>query len=242
LNADKNDFKNNFLFHCELTGRDIVRLEMDIEIDKGLNKEVKEKRCSDRFNAEIIDEIEYKRIKASNKKWQSETDSMKRYETVLMVHGDNATANSEICIDDIANELDGMLKPLLMFESLTTDVDVLKALDKTDKANDCLKFSRVKLQKALNETINTLKGDRLGKVEFNECCDKLEKHAVILAAAGLGFFKKINRIRAGKTVGNFIEKIGYELTVKSTIHGVDNFEINLNNAISRYAMNRKGCS
>ena len=45
-----------------------------------------------------------------------------------------------------------------------------------------------------------------------------------------------------KTAMYFLEKIGYEMTVKSTIHGVDNFEIFVNDYISRYALHRKGCS
>lgn len=274
INADKNEFKNNFLFHCEITGRDITRIESEIENDKKLTIAVKEKRCSDRLNAEVVSPAEYKQLKSANKRWQSETDAMKRHEVVLMAYGNNAATDSEITLDDCMNEINGMLKPLLNFELLTADTSELKALDKIDKDNDCLKFSRVKLQKALNEFIEPLKTasrnfskapfknkslvaplkdkktgnnkvkkisciGQIGRYQFNKACDKLEKHAGILALAGLGKFTKINRKRAGFTVGCLLEKIGYEMAQISQKHGGEKFYFfAVNDDVKKYAAQR----
>ncbi|MFI3123756.1 MAG: hypothetical protein QX194_07495, partial [Methylococcales bacterium] len=241
INADKNDFKNNFLFHCEITGRDITRIESEIENDKKLTIAVKEKRCSDRLNADVVSPAEYKRMKSANKRLQSETDAMKRHEVVLMAYGDNAATDSEITLDDCMNEINGMIKPLLNFELLTADTSELKALDKIDKDNDCLKFSRVKLQKALNEFIEPLNDAKglIGKRDFNKACDKLEKHAGILALAGLGKFTKINRKRAGFTVGCLLEKIGYEMNETTTNNDGERFYfLSVNDDVQKYATQR----
>jgi hypothetical protein len=245
-NADLNDFKNNFLFHCELSGREIIRLESDTKLDKNLTAEVKAQRCEDRFAAEVLTPTRYKYIKQANRRTQAETNAMKRVEVVEMVHGDNASIDSVITVDDCANEMNGMIKPLLAYESLTADTKTLKALDKEDKENDCLKFSRVELQKALNDVLKPLQvaNEKKGidKKAFNKSCDKLEKHCVILAAAGLGNFKKINRIRAGATVGNLLKKIGFEINKKGQVGTKKQmwiYDLKVTDKIARYATNRK---
>jgi hypothetical protein len=244
VNADKNDFKNNFLFHCEISGREIIRLESDTKIDRNLTAEVKAQRCEDRLNAEVLTPTKYHYIKQANRRTQAETDAMKRFEVAEMVHGDNASIDSVITVDDCMNEMDGMIKPLLAYESLTADTKTLKALDKADKENDCLKFSRVDLQKALNEVLKPLQvateKDGIEKKDFNKACDKLEKHAAILAAAGLGNFKKISRVRAGRTIQNFAAKIGYDINDISVTHKRRIYELKTNEDISRYTTNRKG--
>jgi hypothetical protein len=245
-NADLNDFKNNFLFHCDISGREIIRLESDTKIDKNLTAEVKAQRCEDRLKAEILTPTKYHYIKQANRRTQAETDAMKRFEVVAMAHGENATTDSAITVDDCLNEMNGMIKPLLAYESLTADTKTLKALDKTDKENDCLKFSRVDLQKALNEVLKPLQvaneNGGIDKKTFNKSCDKLEKHAAILAVAGLGNFKKINRIRPGSTIKNFAAKIGYDIDDISTTHKRRIYELKINEYVSRYANNRKGLS
>jgi|GEM_PF-2724303 len=243
-NADLNDFKNNFLFQCEINGREIIRLESDTKIDTKLTAEVKKQRCEDRFAAEVLTPTRYKYIKKANRRTQAETNAMKRFEVVAMAYGDNAVIDSVITVDDCVNELNGIIKPLLAFESLTSDTKTLKALDKEDMNNQCLKVSRVELQKALNDILKPLtvanESGGINKKVFNKACDKLEKHAVILAAAGLGNFKKINRIRAGTTVGNFLRKIGMETNQLTAQTGVRIYQVKVNARIARYAMNRKG--
>jgi hypothetical protein len=246
-NADKNDFKNNFLFHCEISGRDIIRIESETKMDKGLTAEVKIQRCTDRHAAAALSELDYQHVKQAKRRLQHETDAMKRFETVAMAFGNNAEIDSVITVDDCVNEINGTIKPLLNYESLATNIDTLKALDKIDKENDCLKFSRVKLQKALNEIVTplTVTSDGIDKKVFGKTCDKLEKHCVILAAAGLGNFKKINRIRAGFTVGNLLEKLGFDMNQIGQ-NGTGNrekiYQIKVNDDIARYAAQRIGCS
>ena len=144
-----------------------------------------------------------------------------------------------------------MIKQLLQFELITTDTATLKALDTVDAENDCLKFKRVDLKKALTEIITplTVASDdeikSIGKKDFDKTCKLLEKHCVILAAAGLGNFKKINRQRAGFTVGNLLEKLGFDMNQIGQ-NGTGNrekiYQIKPNDEISRYATQRKGCS
>ena len=251
-NADLNDFKNNFLFHCQINGWDIIRLESDTKLDKGLTAEVKVERCEARFAAEALTPTRYKYIKKANRRTQAETNAMKRFEVVAVVHGENAEVDSVITVDDCLNEMNGIIKPLLAFESLTADTHVLRALDNDDKRNDCLKFKRTDAQKALLEVLKPLQvaneSDSLdiNKKVFNKTCDQLEKHCAILAVAGLGNFKNINRIRAGATVGNFLKKIGMEINKKGQVTGKDKakkqtwiYDLKVNDEIARYAMNRK---
>ncbi len=242
-NADLNDFKNNFLFHCQINGWDVIRLESDTKLDKGLTAEVKAQRCEDRFAAEALTPTRYKYIKQANRRTQAETNAMKRFEVVAVVHGENAEVDSVITFDDCVNEMNGIIKPLLAFESLMADTTVLKAQDNEDKRNDCLKYKRTDLQKALHEILKPLtvanNSGGITKKVFNKTCDKLEKHCAILAAAGLGNFKKINRIRAGATVGNLLKKIGLETKQLTAQTGVRIYEVKVNDQIARYAMNRK---
>ena len=252
-NADLNDFKNNFMLFAEITGRNFIRVDSDIEIDKNLSIEVKAERVGDRLNAKVLTESEYQSIKNSNIRTQQQTDSMKRHDTVLMAYGANITSDSIITSVDVENELDGMTDVLDAFEFISTDTSELKSLDKADSDNDRLKFSRVELQKALIDVLAPLQtasdGGGIDKKTFNKACDKLEKHAPILALATfgagnlrLGNFKKINRIRAGFVIGNLLKKIGYEMNEKKVIRGVSFYEIKPNDEISRYAIQRKGCS
>ena len=246
-NADLNDYQNNFMLFAEITGRNFTRVDSAIELDTDLKKAVKAERVDDRLNAKVLTESEYKIIKNSNIRTQAQTDAMKRYDTVLMAYGAaNITSDSVITSQDVENELDGVTDILEKFELISTDTSELKALDKADLDNHSLKFERVKLQKALIDVLKPLldaneKG-RIARKDFLKTCDKLEKHAPILALAGLGNFKKINRIRAGATVGNFVEKIGYEMPIKTVIRGVKKYEVKPNDDILRYALNRKGCS
>ncbi len=246
-NADLNDYQNNFMLFAEITGRNFIRVDSDTEFDTDLKKAVKLERVDDRLNAKILTQSEYKIIKDSNIRTQAQTDAMKRYDTVLMVYGEkNITSDSVISSQDVENELDGMMTVLEKFELISTNTNELKALDKADLDNHSLKFERVKLQKAFVDVLKPLldaneKG-RIARKDFIKACDKLEKHAPILALAGLGNFKKTNRIRAGATVGNFVEKIGYEIPIKTVIRGVKKYEVIPNDDILRYALNRKGCS
>jgi hypothetical protein len=258
-NADLNDYKNNFMLFAEITGRNFIRIETDIELDKKFNATVKDERVEDRLNARILNKSEYHDFKdgkykshekANIRTTQAEHDAIKRYETAIMVYGEeNITSDSVITSQDIENEMDGMTEVLEKFELISTDTEKLKELDKADSDNDCLKYSRVQLQNALNDVLKpVLAANEKGSVnrkDFNKTCDRLEKHAPILALAGLGNYKKINRIRTGATVGNFVEKIGYrikEIGQKGTGKRERIFEIKQIDDISRYAMNRKGYS
>jgi hypothetical protein len=254
-NADLNDYKNNFMLFAEITGRNFTRIETDIELDAKFKKDVKEERIYDRLNSKPLTKVEYTELKNpcgnDNKRTtQAEHDAIKRYETAIMVYGEeNITSNSVITYQDIKNEMDGMVDVLEKFELIGKDTAELKELDNADSNNRSLKYSRVQLQNALNEVLKpVLAANEKGGVsrkDFNKTCDKLEKHAPILALAGLGNYKKINRIRTGATVGNFVEKIGYrikEIGQKGTGKRERIFEIKPIDDISRYAMNRKGYS
>jgi hypothetical protein len=249
-----NDYQNNFLLFAEIAGRDFVPVQriddLDTDAAKALAKIVESERLENRFNAKVLTENEYIEISEARRRYQHETDAMKRHETVLMV------GNADITIDDVKNEHDGMADVLDAHLFLTTDTSELKKLDKTDFDNGCLKFSRVELQKALIEVLKPLQrgtdNGGINRKDFNKSCDMLEKHAGILALATfgkgnlrLGKFNRINRIRAGATVSNFAEKIGYEIA-ETGQNGSGNREriyfLNVNDDIARYATNRKGCS
>lgn len=243
-NADLNDYQNNFMLFAEITGRNFIRIDSDTEFDTDLKKAVKAERVDDRLNAKVLTESEYKIIKNSNIRTQAQTDAMKRYDTALMVYSEkNITSDSVITSIDVANELDGMADVLDAHLFLTTDTNELKALDKADSDNHSLKYSRVQLQKALNDVLKPLLDANekgwITRKDFIKTCGKLEKHAPILALTGLGNYKKINRIRAGATVGNFVKKIGYEICEKTAIRGVRKYEIKPNDDIARYTANRK---
>lgn len=254
-NADLNDYKNNFMLFAEITGRNFIRIETDTELDIKFKKEVKAERIDDRLNAAILTQAEYSDFKsgkyksydnANKRTTQAEHDAIKRYETALLVYGEgNVTDDSVITSQDVENEMNGVGAVLEKFELINADTEELKELDKLDLDNECLKFSRVQLQKALNEIVRPLQqgteGKGITRNEFNKSLDVTEKHAPILALAGLGNYKKTNRIRSGATVGNLVAKIGYEINEKTAIRGVRKYEIKPNDDIARYAANRKGC-
>jgi len=246
-NADLNDYQNNFMLFAEITERNFIRVDSAIELDTDLKKAVKAERVDDRLKSKVLTSNEYQSIKNANIRTQAQTDAMKRYDTALMVYGEkNITSDSVITSQDVENELDGMTDVLEKFEFISTDTTELKKLDKADSDNHSLKFSRVQLQKALIDVLKPLLATKekssITRKEKLKTCDNLEKHADILALAGLGNFKKINRIRAGATVGNFVEKIGYEINEKTAIRGVRKYEIKPIDDIASYAANRKGCS
>ena len=255
--SDLNDYQNNFILFSEIAGRDFVPVErppafdiLDNESAKILAKVVESERIENRFNAKVLTENQYIEISEARHRYQHETDAMKRHETALMV------GNADITLDDVKNEMDGVADILDAHLFLTTDTSELKKLDKTDFDNGCLKFSRVQLQKALIDVLKPLQrgteNNGINRKDFNKSCDMLEKHAGILALATfgkgklrLGKFNRINRIRAGATVGNFVQKIGYEITETGQSGGGNRERIYLltvNESIERYANNRKGCS
>lgn len=248
-NADLNDYKNNFMLFAEITGRNFAKVTSDIEFDAAFKKSVKEERIQDRFNAQPIDKKTYSILKDSNTTTQAQHNSIKRYETVAMVYGaDNVTtANSNaITVDDVANEINGTAKILEKFETMTTSNDELKAMDKERLQYGGLKYSLVELQAAFLDVRDYLikAGDNGGitRKHFSKACDKLEKHSRVLALAGIGDYRKINRVSPARTVSNFLEKIGYEIYEIYKNDGVRKYGIKVNGDIARYAASRAGSS
>lgn len=166
-NADLNEYQNNFMLFAEITGRNFIRVDSAIELDADLKKAVKAERVDDRLNAKVLTSNEYQSVKNANIRTQAQTDAMKRYDTALMVYGEkNITSDS--VITSVENELDGIADVLEKFEFISTDTNELKALDKADLENDCLKFSRVDLQKALNAILKPLqRGTELERILIN---------------------------------------------------------------------------
>ena len=127
---------------------------------------------------------------------------------------------------------------------IDTDTADLKQRDiDNHKAGNSQKslLSRQKIFKAFLKPLLDANGRGIGKDDFQAACKVLKKYHLELAGE-FGNYNKETFKSPAKTAMYFLEKIGYEMTVKSTIHGVDNFEIFVNDYISRYALHRKGCS
>jgi len=242
INADLNDYANNFLLLAEIGGRNFEHQNALIDSNgyglKESAKETKETILNNVLNAPVIDDIERKRLKHTNVTTQQQTDSIKRFDAVKMT----GAAADKLTLDDVKNFNDGYTPRLNNFLLIDADQKDLKELDKANHEsgnNQKSLLSRQKIFKAFLKPLLDANSKGIGKDDFQAACKVLKKYHLELAGE-FGNYNKETFKRAGATVSNFAEKIGYEMTVKSTIHGVDNFEIFLNDAIARYATNRKG--
>ena len=244
INLDLNDYANNFLLLAEISGRNFEHQNSVIDSDgyaiKASAKETKETNLNNVFNAPVIDDIERKRLSRINATTQQQTDSIKRFEAVKMT----GAGVDKLTLDDVKNFESGYSSKLNNYLLIDTDTADLKQRDiDNHKAGNSQKslLSRQKIFKAFLKPLLDANGRGIGKDDFQAACKVLKKYHLELAGE-FGNYNKETFKSPAKTAMYFLEKIGYEMTVKSTIHGVDNFEIFVNDYISRYALHRKGCS
>ena len=240
LNADLNDFQNNFLTLAEIEGRQFTRLYGECEKIKGLDKEVKTEAIKAIHAAPIVDANEYKSLKRLNATTQEQTHSIKRFEAVEMT----GLSADKIAIDDVENFVDGDYSRLKNYELIDADTDILKTQDRANFETRNKQKSLVSRQKIFKEFLKPLfaaneKG--IGKADFQKACKVLKKYHAELAGE-FGNYNKENFIRAGATVDYFCDKIGYLIEEKTVKDGVSIYSIKLKGQISRYATRRKGCS
>jgi hypothetical protein len=247
LNADLNDFQNNFLLLAEIEGREFTRLSgvlidgtiQEVKI-KGLAKEVKEETIANIHAAPIVDAIEYKSLKRTNATTQQQSYSIKRFEVTEMT---GASAN-QVTIDDVANFVDGDYSRLKNYELIDADTDILKNQDrenfKTRNKSKSL-VSRQKIFKAFLKPLLAANDKGIGKADFQKACKVLKKYHAELAGE-FGNYNKEVFIRAGETVDYFADKIGYLIEEKTVKNGERFYSIKLKTQVSRYASRRKGCS
>ena len=247
INDDLNDYANNFLLLAEISGREFQHTNSLIDADgyglKESAKETKETILNNVFNAPVIDDIERKRLKRVDATTQQQTDSIKRFEAVEMT----GAGVDKLTLDDVKNFESGYSSKLNNFLLIDADTADLKQRDiDNHKAGNSQKslLSRQKIFKAFLKPLIDANGKGIGKDDFQAACKVLKKYHLELAGE-FGNYNKKSFPRAGKTVGYFAEKIGFEITEIGQKGGGNRekiYAIKPRDAIARYAMNRKGCS
>jgi hypothetical protein len=242
INADLNDYANNFLLLSEIGGRHFEHQNALIDSDgyglKESAKETKETILNNVLNAPVIDDIERKRLKHTNATTQQQTDSMKRFEAVAMT---GATAD-KLTLDDVKNFESGYTSRLNNFLLIDADTADLKQRDiDNHKAGNSQKslLSRQKIFKAFLKPLLDANESGIKQKDFQAACKVLKKYHLELAGE-FGNYNKETFKRAGATASNFAEKIGYEIAEKTVKDGASIYEIFVNDDIARYATNRKG--
>jgi tmRNA-binding protein len=246
INDDLNDYANNFVLLADIGGRYFEHQNAQIDSDgyaiKESAKETKETILANIHTAPVIDDIERKQLKRVNATTQQQTDSIKRFDAVKMT---GATSN-QLTLDDVANFQDGYVSKLNNYLLIDADTNELKELDRANhESRNSQKslVSRQKIFKAFLKPLNDANG-RIGKKDFQKACAVLKKYHLELAGE-FGNYNKESFKNAGMTVHYFAEKIGFEVN-EIEQSGAGNreriYEINLDDAISRYANNRVPCS
>lgn len=241
INADLNDYANNFLLLAEIGGR--VFKHQNHAIDSSHNelikvsaKQTKDLIISNIHNALALDDIDYKKLKRTHATTQQQTDAVKRFDAVKMT----GAAADKLTLGDVENFNDGYASKLNNYLLIDADQKDLKELDKANHEsgnNQKSLLSRQKIFKAFLKPLLDANG-KIGKKEFQAACKVLKKYHLELAGE-FGNYDKEKFKQAGKTVSYFLEKIGYELREKTVKDGVSFYEIFVNDDIDRYASNRK---
>ncbi len=244
LNADLDDFENNFLLLAEIEGRHFEKIaDTNVKII-GLATAVRNETVADIHAAPIVDDAEYKALKKIHNTTQQQTDSMIRFNAVNMT----GLSPDALTISDVENFIDGDLSHLENFELLEADTAILKTLDvanfQTRNKTKSL-VSRQKIFKAFLKPLSTAnENGGITSKDFQAACAVLKKYHLELAGE-FGNYNKKSFPKAGKTVDYFAEKIGFEVNEigqKGSGKRERIYEIKPRDAIARYAMNRKGCS
>ena len=240
INADLNDYANNFLLLAEISGRHFEHQNAFIDSDgyrlKESAKETKELIISKIHNAPVLDDVDYKKLKRNYATTQQQTDAVKRFDAVKMT----GAAVDKLTLGDVENFNDGYASKLNNYLLIDADQKDLKELDKTNHEsgnNQKSLLSRQKIFKAFLKPLLDANG-KIGKKEFQSACKVLKKYHLELAGE-FGNYDKEKFKQAGRTVSYFLEKIGYELREKTVKDGVSFYEIFVNDDIDRYASNRK---
>lgn len=241
INADLNDYANNFLLLSEISGRVFKRQNHTIdtfynELIKLSAKQTKDLIISNIHNALVLDDIDYKKLKRNYATTQQQTDAVNRFDAVKMT----GAAADKLTLGDVENFNDGYASKLNNYLLIDADTKELKELDKANhesRNNQKSLVSRQKIFKAFLEPLIEANG-KIGKKEFQAACKVLKKYHLELAGE-FGNYDKEKFKQAGKTVSYFLEKIGYELREKTVKDGVSFYEIFVNDDIDRYASNRK---
>jgi hypothetical protein len=241
INADLNDYANNFLLLSEISGRVFKRQNHTIdtfynELIKLSVKQTKDLIISNIHNALVLDDVDYKKLKRNYATTQQQTDAVNRFDAVKMT----GAAADKLTLGDVENFNDGYASKLNNYLLIDADTKELKELDKANhesRNNQKSLVSRQKIFKAFLEPLIEANG-KIGKKEFQAACKVLKKYHLELAGE-FGNYDKEKFKQAGKTVSYFLEKIGYELREKTVKDGVSFYEIFVNDDIDRYASNRK---
>jgi hypothetical protein len=247
INADLNDYANNFLLLAEIGGRHFEHQNALIDSDgyglKESAKETKETILNNVLNAPVIDDIERKRLKHTNATTQQQTDSVKRFEAVKMT----GAKPTDLTLDDVKNFESGYTSRLNNFLLIDADTADLKQRDiDNHKAGNSQKslLSRQKIFKAFLKPLLDANGKGIGKDDFQAACKVLKKYHLELAGE-FGNYNKETFKSPAKTAMYFLEKIGYEIEETGQSGGGNReriYFLSVNESIERYATNRKGCS
>ena len=238
VNADLNDFANNFVMLAELKGYAIDRetLEETGADLKGLSKRVKAERAAAIFQAEIIDaEFAGKLDKNQNRK-QTETNQLNRYETTVMCGSDDITQ------DDVKHFLDGDMRKLTNYETVNNTAHDCAMFDAENAKTENKPYSKLAINELFNDVMRPLFNETINQSKALKACELLRDNAAILAGNGFTDYRKKVFKRPITTLGNFLKLFGYRLVEEERERtGSDsrNYVIKPIEHIERYANNRK---
>ena len=151
----------------------------------------------------------------------------------------------ELSIDDVKNFDGGYVSRLNNFLLIDADTKKLRITDVDNFTGSQNKtkslVSRQKIFKAFLKPLIEANGKGIGKADFQAACKVLKKYHLELAGE-FGNYNKETFKNAGRTVSNFLQKIGYELTESTVKDGESFYSLSVDESISRYAMNRVVCA
>jgi hypothetical protein len=237
-NWDLNRLERNFLILAELSGRLFERQSVDVPIDqakaiRAAAAETKERMLFDVFNAPIINDVEYKKLSVKSALKQSESDSVTRFNVARMV------GESAITLDDVKLYAEGYTRRLNNFLLITANRSELVKIDGAGIESGSGKRSLTTRQKVIKKVLKALGDDVIGSSEMQAACKVLKDHHAELGGA-FGRIDKATTVSAGKTVSNFLQKIGIELVLVSRTKTAKSFALKIDDNVFRYANNRAG--
>lgn len=235
-NWDLNRLERNFLILAELSGRLFERQSVDVPIDqakaiRAAAAETKERMLFDVFNAPIINDIEYKKLSVKSALKQSESDSVTRFNVARMV------GESAITLDDVKLYAEGYTRRLNNFLLITANRSELVKIDGAGIESGSGKRSLTTRQKVIKKVLKALGDDVIGSSEMQAACKVLKDHHAELGGA-FGRIDKATTSKAGKTVSNFLQKIGIELVMVSRTKKDYFYKLKIDDDVLRYANNR----
>ena len=238
VNADLNDFANNFVMLAELKGYAIDRetLEETGADLKGLSKRVKTESAAAIFEAEIIDADFAGKLDKNQNRKQTETNQLNRYETTVMCGSDDITQ------DDVKHFLDGDMRKLTNYETVNNTAHDCAMFDAENAKTENKPYSKLAINELFNDVMRPLFNETINQSKALKACERLRDNAAILAGNGFTDYRKKVFKRPITTLGNFLKLFGYQLVEEERERtGSDsrNYVIKPIEHIERYANNRK---